>query len=410
MHFRQPSYFSGFKCVGGDCRFTCCQNWFISWKEEEINKVKDDPRCSPKLRELFSTNFYKTDSQKFPYVVKIADGERCPFQDTDRLCMVQKELGAEYLSYTCRVYPRHSSLMLDVTSETYNCIYRYCNLSCPEVAKHVVLDKNSMMLVNLPLREEYTAAGLHKYDDAACEKNPELIFRMNFFELYYDLISDKRYSAETAVIHGAIAASILTDIVNEKNYGAILPAIEEIREGFLKGNLFKDIDEIKPDYIYKVGLVGSIIRNEISGSTLNAMNDEDGKLDLDLYRKGEEELRKMFDGDDYWLRNIALSLLFELSMPYYSIKYTLFDNYSMFMAALACVKLNAIASVSRDGRMILKTGNNYTVSFLGKDKVWGFASFMCRSLCQSSKGPDRLLQTVKDAGLTTPMQLALLVK
>lgn len=411
MYFRQPAYFNDFRCIGSDCQFSCCKGWRIDWKTEEIEKIKNAPSCSDELRALIEESFIKSDIERVDYVVKHKEDKRCPFLTEDGLCRIQKELGEEYLSHTCSIYPRKYRLALDINTESYTHMYRFCDLSCPEIAKRLVTDKKAMSLINVPSRKKTIIQGVNTDNEDVCEEHPEYLFRADLFEFFYGLISDKKFSVETAILHGVIAAGILTDIVKEKNYAAIPQAIVEIREGFLKGNMFRELDNIKPDYKVKVGFVGGVIQNIIGQSTMNILKTQDGKLDLALYLKGERQLSQMFDGDDFWLRNIALNLLFELSIPFYSTQYTILESYSLFTATYACFKFNAVASVSSETPGIeLEIAENYSAKFKGMDRVWGFASIISRSLCQNVEKSEKLVQALKDAKLTTPGQLALLIK
>ena len=81
------------------------------------------------------------------------------------------------------------------------------------------------------------------------------------------------------------------------------------------------------------------------------------------------------------------------------------------MTAFACIKFNAIVSVSSDtpgGELALE--DNYSARFKGMDRVWGFASVISRTLCQNQIKAETIIKAVKDAKLTTPRQLALLIK
>ncbi|MGN0640857.1 MAG: flagellin lysine-N-methylase [Oscillospiraceae bacterium] len=413
MYFRQPSYFGDFSCVGGDCQFTCCAGWRIDIKGEEIEKILSAPNISDELRELVEKTFVKLpDSIGDGYIVRFSkENNHCPLQTNEGWCRIQRELGEDYLPQICCSYPRVYRVALDINTESYPYAYRFCNLSCLEVARRLVTDKKAMNLINVPMKKGTAVNKFIADRDEACESNPELLFRTDLFEFFYGLISDKKFSVETAIIHGAIAAGILNDIVNEKQYASIPQALGEMREGFLKGNLFRELDEIQPDYTVKVGFIGKIIRDTIASSPIFLLETPDGKLDLARYLDGEKKLAQMFDGDDFWLRNIALNLLFELSVPLYSTKYTILENYSLFMMAFACIKFNAITSVSSDTPGVeLVLSSNYSARFKGMDRVWGFASIISRTLCQNSNNAEKLIKAVKDAKLTTPIQLALLIK
>lgn len=411
MYFRQPAYFGDFKCVGGDCAFTCCQDWRIDITAEEVEKMKNAPNCSEELRAIMDKAFIKSGAEGVDYNVKFDKNHKCPLLTQDGFCRVQRELGAEYLSEICMSYPRVNRMALNLDTGSYTHIYRYCNLSCIEVSRRLITDKKAMNLINIPIAKGTSISKVHLDKDDNCEERPELLFRTEIFEFFYSLISDKRYSVETAIINGAIAAGILDDIVKEKQYAAIPKALDEMREGFLKGNLFRELDNIKPNYNIKVGFVGEVIDITIAASTIKFIKTADGKYDLSLYLNGEKKLLQTLGEDDFRLRNIALNLLFELNIPVYSPKYTILESYSLYMMVLACIKLNVIASMSADTEEVkLRITDGYFAQFAGKDQIWGFTSIICRELCQSEKQADKLIQVLKDAKFTTPGKLALLIK
>lgn len=411
MYFRQPAYFGDFRCVGGNCQFTCCQDWRIDMSTEEVEKMKNAPNCSKEMLDIMDKAFVKSNAEGVDYNVKFDKNHKCPLLTEDGYCRVQRELGAEYLSNICMSYPRVNRMALNRDTESYTHIYRCCNLSCIEVSRRLITDKKAMSLINIPIAKDTHVANMCVDREDRCEERPELLFRTEIFEFFYALISDKRYSAETAIINGALAAGILDDIVKQKQYAAIPQALEEMREGFLKGNLFRELDNIKPNYNVKVGFVGEVIDITIAASTIKFLKTAEGKYDLSLYLKGEKQLLQTLGEDDFWLRNLALNLLLELNIPVYSPEYTIFESYSLYMIVLSCIKLNAIASMAVDTEEVkVQITDGYSAQFSGKDRIWGFASLICRDLCQNPKQAGKLIKVLKDAKFTTPGQLALLIK
>lgn len=118
MFYRQPAYFRDFRCIGGTCQNSCCIGWVIDWRTEEIDKVKNAPGCSEELRALCESKFEPNGDK---YMVKLNEDGRCPFLTEDNFCRIQRELGAECLSDTCSIYPRHYIV-------TDNAAYRYLPL------------------------------------------------------------------------------------------------------------------------------------------------------------------------------------------------------------------------------------------------------------------------------------------
>lgn len=406
MYFRQPEYVSGFKCIGGSCQFTCCRGWTIDWSQEEIDKVKNAPDCSEELRVIMD-KFVPSKTNKDLLMVSLNEQRKCPMLTENGLCRIQKELGEEYLSEVCRTYPRVYRLSYNSKTKANDFIYRYCNMSCPEIAKRLVLDKNAMRLVNVSGKNQTVRVN----SEEDYEKYPEKIYSTDILEFFYDLISDKRYSVETALINGAIAAQILDEVVAEKNYDFIPQALKELHDGFIKGGLFNDVENIKPDYIMKFGFVLKLINFAARTNVTSLLKTPEGKLDLKLYKTGEANLNVIFDNDDYWLRNIALNLLLELKIPFYSDDSGIFETYRLFVTVFACIKLNAIASVSKgDVKIRLNEANGFGAIMNAKDGIWGFASIISRNLCQNKSVGEGLNQILKAEKFNTPADLAMLIK
>ena len=109
QYIRQPAFYKDFHCTGGDCLNSCCIGWNIGWTEEEYTKLKS-AKVSDELEKVINSSFKEQSNEafkkKFKYQISLGEGGKCPFLNNDGLCMIQKELGTEYLSHTCRIYPR----------------------------------------------------------------------------------------------------------------------------------------------------------------------------------------------------------------------------------------------------------------------------------------------------------------
>jgi hypothetical protein len=71
--------------------------------------------------------------------VQFDERKVCPLMDDNKLCMIHREMGEEALSATCSTYPR---LKTHYENETRHLM----TLSCPEVARMVLFEENSMRL------------------------------------------------------------------------------------------------------------------------------------------------------------------------------------------------------------------------------------------------------------------------
>lgn len=403
MYYKQPEYYSDFKCIGGDCRYTCCAGWSINWTDDEIEKVKNAPNCSEHLRSLMENSFKKEEGGIKNNSVILGEGGRCPMLTEDNMCLIQRELGAEYLSDTCSFYPRKRRFINVGRDGTYVC--RCCNLSCPEVSKRLVTDKKAMNLISVPVK-----AGLEVTADIDREEtlkaHPEYYFRGELLDLFYSMLSNKKNSVESSIIRGAFFMGILDVVIKSGEYRDIPRIMSDVRGELVSGKGFSEyVAEIKPDFNAKLDALCNIMKTFVKNNNVDLLKNENGEYSTELYEKGERNLEEIYGKDDFWLRNIALNLLLELNVPFFSSDFSIFENYAYFLVTVACIKLNSIACMSRSDEVISQGDTQFT----GREGIWGFASVISRPLCQSSQNMGKIIKILSEAKLITPSAIAKLL-
>ena len=410
MYYRQPEYYRNFKCIGGTCRFSCCVGWNIGWTEDEVARILNNPDCSDSLRSLTENSFTKREGEIRDCGVVVGDGMRCPFLTEENLCVIQKELGEEYLSKTCREFPRRCRVAFDTQSKSFSTVYRSCRLSCPEVSKRLFTDKKAMNLVNMQIRNTADANGVLRDSDDTLKKHPEYRYRADIFELFYTMISDKKLPLENALTRCGFIADMLTKVVKDGQQKLIPELTAQLKKQFTSTATFRGMDDIQPNPKGKLVILVEML-SMVGNNTLDFLRTEEGEYNLDAYARGEKNLETAFAGDDFPLRNIALNLLMELSMPFYSEKYTILENYALFMTAFAAIKLNMISVASTDSDCVtLNLSENYDAEFERKDSLYGFTSVLSRVLCQSHEVADKLITYLKDENICKPAALGVLVR
>ena len=117
-------YFDQFKCIMDKCPENCCGDWSISVDDETYNKWMD----------LEIPDLEMKVSNEIPHTIINKTGV-CPFLTSNGLCSIHKDYGEEFLSNTCKSYPRF-------VSEYNNLFIENIGLSCPAAAEMLVcLDK-----------------------------------------------------------------------------------------------------------------------------------------------------------------------------------------------------------------------------------------------------------------------------
>ncbi len=393
VHYEQPEFYGKFKCMGGFCPYSCCSgDWEIYWTQKEIDKVlKAD--CSDKLRKLMESSFVRNTRLTNTYNVIYKENERkdCPFLTEDRMCLIQRELGAEYLSNVCSIYPRKVLVSGDRAMRT-------CVMSCFEVLNMICGSEDSMKLVCGNGKLTYT----HNDSDAKIAMHPELKYRGLLFDFFYDVISDNKYSVEDGIILGAMAANSLSKCIESKRYEHIPSLIEEFRGAFKDPANRKAVSGIKSNLLYKAGVCAKIVDFAVNRYVMRGMYDEDGSVNAARYLGAEKVFEEICAEKPFMLRNIALNMLFECTMPFFSMDITLFENYCYYAAAFAAIKMLGPAEVL----FCVDSGNKLSSVEAFKCAV----TYVSRNLFNSPSNIDIMLAVLKKFDCMSPAKLALLLK
>lgn len=135
----EPAFVKAFQCSGTQCRDHCCKTWRITLDRSTVKKYISSKDGS--IRGIAKENIIllKKDIDNWGLIKLNEETGNCPYLTEDSLCQVQKTLGAEALSTTCKTFPRSERIYK-------NDVRKALNLSCPEVASLVLTDPNAMVL------------------------------------------------------------------------------------------------------------------------------------------------------------------------------------------------------------------------------------------------------------------------
>ena len=122
MYYRKPHYYDKFSCTADQCPDTCCAGWQIVIDENSLEKYSNVSGDFG-IRLLNSIDWREGIFEQYE--------KRCSFLNAENLCDIYKELGADALCDTCRLYPRH-------IEEFENLREFSLSLSCPVAAKMIL--------------------------------------------------------------------------------------------------------------------------------------------------------------------------------------------------------------------------------------------------------------------------------
>lgn len=129
MKYTVPEYYKDFKCKSGECRNSCCEGWPVRITTKEYYHLLGI-KCSVELRARLdcalkislepSNESYKQISTNWLGI--------CILHREDGLCALQLELGESSLPEVCKLYPRSTKHLTDISNSS-------CSNSCEAVVE-----------------------------------------------------------------------------------------------------------------------------------------------------------------------------------------------------------------------------------------------------------------------------------
>ena len=419
--FRQPRYYNSFSCIGGSCPTNCCISWRVDWEKDDVEKLKNAD-CSEHLRSLIDSSFMEFGGK---YIIKMGEMDemnemsaknKCPFLTEDNFCSIQRELGEEYLSNICRTHPRKGIL-------SGNVILNCCHTSCCHVVDTLCSDSECMILENFWHKEKKNIQ-VYIYSQKDFLNHPELKYRRDFFEFFYEVISDDSYSVETAVTLGAVAAQSISRLVENKAYDKIPDNISALKKQLKNPAQIKKLEELKPNYAVKLGFAKKL-NDIILKTNMIDLISENGTIIADKYDEGMSKFNEAFAERPFALRNIALNLLLDLEIPFRSLGHSIFENYCYYAAAFAVTKLTAAASFINNNNSQTAVTPAVTVSGNGAQAVRNLKNktktdherefkirlaYINRRFAHNNDNVPIIIDMYKELNCMSPAYIALIVK
>ena len=144
MIILQPKYVVDFQCDGSKCNAKCCGQWRIDIDMETYKKYQriKNPAMRKKILSSIQPSTIQTGFQ-----IKLNNKAVCPLLCEDNLCFIQRNMGEDALSQTCKVYPR-------MVQQIGNYQFRMLAMTCPVAAEYALLSPNAMELQQISCEED----------------------------------------------------------------------------------------------------------------------------------------------------------------------------------------------------------------------------------------------------------------
>ena len=143
----QPKYVADFQCDGSKCNAKCCGKWRIDIDMETYKKYQriKNPAMRKKILSSIQPSTIQTGFQ-----IELNNKGVCPLLCEDNLSYIQRNMGEDALSQTCKVYPR-------MVQQIGNYQFRMLAMTCPVAAEYALLSPNAMELQQISCEEDTSA-------------------------------------------------------------------------------------------------------------------------------------------------------------------------------------------------------------------------------------------------------------
>ena len=350
-----PSYMARFKCIAGKCEETCCAGWYIAIDEATLKKYKKVKK--PEMKKRLAKELVEKKGGLAECAAKIKlKNNRCAFLDKQNLCDIYKELGEQYLSETCTMYPRN-------TNDLGGRIELSLVLSCPEAARQILLDPRPIQFseqeveslpivgANLPLKTKQPKT----FEDYIVEMREVLIELIQ--QPGMDL--DQKWAALEAVM---LRLNEYKERHELKQLEAFLKEMRGCKNSVEKALQLKSKKSISQAYFEKAAtskMLGALVAMRAVKKSPSAryeacyteMLEGMGKEpDHKGYQKGEAICKEMFLKEHPYIgEHYLVNYIYERLVPIN--EQTPLESFKMLCLYISCIRLHLIGMAAYKGSL-----------------------------------------------------------
>ncbi|MBN8201551.1 flagellin lysine-N-methylase [Bacillus sp. NTK034] len=400
-----PQYMRKFSCIGSSCEDSCCIGWRVNIEKGTYKKYKKsrDSELKPYFEK--SVTRLRTNSSSRSYAkIEMESNGRCSFLSDENLCKVQLNLGVEYLSNTCTVYPR-------IINNLNGIIEKSATMSCPEAARLALLNPNGIDFDQIEEPEDTRGVITLQLTTDNAKNN---IIQKYFWELRIfsiQIMQDRTYSIADRLIILGMFYQNLQEQIDQDNVHVIPNVITKFNNWTTNHGMKELLDEIPTQLAVQMELCKELVDFRFGQAvssqryveclaemlegiqyTKEATVEEVTKI----YKKAFEEYYEPFmTKHEYILENYLVNYIFKNWFPLG--QKTLFDDYVMLVIHYSMIKLHLI-------------GMSGFHKDLTKDLVIKLIQSFAKTVEHNSAYLKKIFDLLKANGFTTMAYMSILVK
>lgn len=340
-----PEYMSQFKCIGSACEDTCCAGWKVIVDKETFKKYRSTkhPEMKNSLKENVKRN--RSGSSDVDYAkINMDSTGNCTLLDENRLCKIQTELGPNFLSNTCAVYPRNLNLVDNIVEKS-------ATLSCPEAARLALLNEKGIDFIQDI--EPSDTRGFVKKNTISKERQ-KLFWDLRIFTI--KTLQDRRMTIENRLIILGLFLKKFDEMGSDKQSEKVHALMQEFERNSNDGSLVTSINQLPANISFQISLCKNLLKyratSQISSQRYVECFDEmvkglgmNGQIEdaeiIQRYKNAyEKNYRPFIENYEYILENYLVNYVFMNLFPFD--KNTVTDSFVMLIINFSMIKLHLI--------------------------------------------------------------------
>lgn len=243
MLYTFPDYYSEFTCIADTCEDTCCAGWQIVVDDQSLKRYRKE--SGPYRKKLHASVHWRRK------VFRQDKEKRCRFLTEENLCDMYRNLGADSLCRTCRLYPRHIEEFEGVRELSLS-------LSCPEVTRMLLSRKEPVVFRSVEKEGE------EEYEDF----DPFLYSKLlDARECLFEIVQNRNLPIENRIM---MSLGLAYDMENRVKQGRLFEC-DEVFEKYRKQTWFSAAgrkadrcrDDMKQRYIFSGKMFGNLRKLEL---------------------------------------------------------------------------------------------------------------------------------------------------
>lgn len=362
-----PQYLQSFSCIGSNCEDTCCAGWRVDVDKVTYKKYKNvkDSILKTSIEKNIKRNRKNSTEDNYA-VIKMENEGGCTFLNEDKLCSIQLQLGENFLSNTCAIYPRSINLVNEV-------IEKAATTSCPEIARLALLNPNGIEFdeLNEPISvRNHIEKKIDTNSIIKTKKGEQFFWEIRVFTI--QLLQNREYSVSERLLILGLFLQKVHQCIETNNTSSIIDLITKYTRLIEDRTMREAILEVPKNIKLQIEFCKSLVDVRLTSTVqskryIECLADMIQGLNLteevspeDIAKNYDQAYKSYYkpfmDEHEYILENYLVNYVFKNLFPFG--RKTIFDDYVILVIHYSMIKLHLIGMAGKqhglNEEMILK--------------------------------------------------------